>query len=230
MNIKSLPKKLTNLEKIIRSRALLKKYVKEKIEFSKPILTIKDQPLFHAKNINVVQGKYGTHKSRFAEHICSTLLMQDNCNINLIGLELNTESELMVCYVDTERNWSDQYSYSLQQIILNSGHKLKDEIKNFDFISLIEIDRKERFDSLCQYLEKLREDFKGHIIVILDVLTDLVENFNDPKQSLKLIDLLNTTINIYDTTFICLIHENPGDNFKARGHLVIYNCTTATPR
>jgi hypothetical protein len=39
------------------------------------------------------------------------------------------------------------------------------------------------------------------------------------KDSMKLIDMMNQTINRYDVTFLALIHENPGNTDKARGHL-----------
>ena len=58
-----------------------------------------------------------------------------------------------------------------------------------------------------------------HLFIILDVITDCVFNFNDTKDSMKLIDMMNQTINRYDVTFLCLIHENPGSADKARGHL-----------
>lgn len=44
-------------------------------------------------------------------------------------------------------------------------------------------------------------------------------NFNDPKESLALIDFMNSMINEFDITFICVIHENPGAGQKARGHI-----------
>ena len=210
--------KLTNLQKIIISRNILRENVKNKITFSKPIITINDQPLFYPRTINTIQGKSGTHKSRLAEHICSILLQKPGYNLDLLEMKLNDESNHSICYVDTERNLAEQYPYSLQQIIIKSGHNIRDDITNFDFITLIDIERSERFNSFRQYLDKMREAYKGHIFVILDVLTDLVENFNDPKLSLQLIDLLNSTINNYDITFLCIIHENPFQD-KARGHL-----------
>lgn len=211
------PIRLTNLEKIIRGRNILRENVKNKITFSKPIITINEQPLFFPRTINIIQGKSGTHKSRLAEHLCSILLKKPGLNIDLLGLQLN-EVNTSVCYVDSERNLSEQYPYSLQQILLNAGYNITDDIHHFDFITLIDIERAERFNSFRQYLEKIREDHTGHIFVILDVLTDLVDNFNDPKPSLQLIDLLNSTINTYDITFLCIIHENPFQE-KARGHL-----------
>ena len=212
------PKKTTNFEKIIKCRDILRENVKNTIQFSKPIITINGQPLFYPRTINVIQGKSGTHKSRLAEHLCSTLLKNDNNNVNILGLDIGESKQISVVYVDTERNLSEQYPYSLQQILKNAGYNITDELNYFDFISLIEIERCERFNSFREYLEKIREDHKGHIFVILDVLTDLVDNFNDPKPSLQLIDLLNSAINTYDITFLCIIHENPFQE-KARGHL-----------
>lgn len=206
-----------NLKKIMNSRDILKENVKNTISFSKPILRINDQPLFYPKTINVIQGKSGANKSRLAEHICSILLKNPESNIALLGLQ-SSDINTSVCYVDSERNLSEQYPYSLQQIKINAGYKIEDEISCLDFISLIEIDRAQRFRAFNEYLEMIRQTHKGHIFVILDVLTDLVDNFNDPKSSLQLIDLLNRSINTYNITFLCIIHENPNQD-KARGHL-----------
>lgn len=217
--VNSKERTLSNLEKIFKSRNILKENIRKKITFSKPIIFLNDEPLFYPRTINVLQGKSGTHKSRLAEHICSSLLKKKNFDSELLGLKGNNlENSISVCYVDTERNLSEQYPYSLQQIIKNAGYSDNEEIKNFDFISLIDIERKERFESFREYLETIRNNHKGHIFVILDVLTDLVDNFNDPKPSLQLIDLLNSAINTYDISFLCVIHENPFQE-KARGHL-----------
>jgi hypothetical protein len=69
------------------------------------------------------------------------------------------------------------------------------------------------------YLEHIRKQFPMHIFIVLDVITDCVFNFNDTKDSMKLIDMMNQSINRYNVTFLCLIHENPGSADKARGHL-----------
>jgi hypothetical protein len=69
------------------------------------------------------------------------------------------------------------------------------------------------------YLEHIRAQYNTHIFIVLDVITDCVFNFNDTKDSMKLIDMMNKSINRFDVTFLCLIHENPGSADKARGHL-----------
>lgn len=219
--------KLTNYEKLLRGREILRENVRKSITFSKPIVRLNDDPLFYQRTINVIQGKTGTHKSRLAEYICSAMLKKSDCNTDLLGLKLGDVKNPYVLYVDTERNLSDQFPYSIQQIIKNAGYQITDDIPNFDYISLIDIERSERFTAFREYLERKRKEFDSnseesnkefHFFVILDVITDLIDNFNDPKPSLQLIDLLNSAINNFDITFLCIIHENPFQE-KARGHL-----------
>lgn len=209
---------LTDYEKILCDKRILQKNVKAKINFSKPILILNDKPLIYPRTITVIQGKSGTHKSRLAEHICSVLLRNNDYEADLLGMKSNERNHL-ICYVDTERNLSEQFPYAIQQIKINSGYDISSDVNNLDTVSLIRIDRTNRFKELRNYLEKnLRQAYNGHIFVVLDVLTDLVENFNDPRDSMRLIDLLNSAINTYDVTFLCIIHENPFQD-KARGHL-----------
>ena len=207
---------LTNLEKILKSKIILSKNRKKKIEFSKPLLKISDESLIFPHSIVLIQGKSGTHKSRLAEHISSAFLRKSGYMRGI--LELEARENINVVYVDTERNLTEQFPYSIQQILINSGHEIDEEVNNFDYLSLIDIERGKRFEAFKEYLDTIREKYTDHVLIILDVLTDLIDNFNDPKPSLQLIDLLNSVINNYDVSFLCIVHENPNAE-KARGHL-----------
>jgi hypothetical protein len=147
------------------------------------------------------------------------MLKKTDCNNDLLGFKTNLLTHYAICYVDTERNLSEQLPYSLQQIQLKAGYEINEEPYGFDYISLLEFGREDRFDMLNIYLEHAPKKFPIHIFIILDVITDCIFNFNDTKDSMKLIDMMNQTINRYDVTFLCLIHENPGSADKARGHL-----------
>ncbi|MBK6835569.1 MAG: hypothetical protein IPG89_15365 [Bacteroidetes bacterium] len=207
------------LARLLESQKKIKENKGKPINFSQPILWQKDNPVFFPKTINVIQGKAGVHKSRLAETICAALLKIPESNRDLLDFKTNILTRYAVCYVDTERNLSDQLPYSLQQIQLKAGYNIQDHPYGFDYISLLEFGREERFDMLNIYLEHIRKQFPMHIFIVLDVITDCVFNFNDTKDSMKLIDMMNQSINRYDVTFICLIHENPGSTDKARGHL-----------
>jgi hypothetical protein len=204
---------------LLESQKKIKENKCKPINFSQPILWQKENPVFFPKTINVIQGKAGVHKSRLAETICASLLKTTESNRDLLHFKTNILTRYAVCYVDTERNLSDQLPYSLQQIQLKAGYPIEEHPYGFDYISLLEFGREDRFDMLNIYLEHIRKQFPMHIFIVLDVITDCVFNFNDTKDSMKLIDMMNQSINRYNVTFLCLIHENPGSADKARGHL-----------
>ncbi len=207
------------LKRLLESQQKIKENKGKPISFSQPIIWQKDNPVFFPKTINVIQGKAGVHKSRLAETVCAAMLKTPESNRDLLNFKTNILTRYAVCYVDTERNLSDQLPYSLQQIQLKAGYPIEEHPYGFDYISLLEFAREERFDMLNIYLEHIRKQFPMHLFIVLDVITDCVFNFNDTKDSMKLIDMMNQSINRYDVTFLCLIHENPGNTDKARGHL-----------
>jgi hypothetical protein len=123
-----------------------------------------------------------------------------------------------VILVDTERNHKEQLPFALQSIQLKAGYNKGDHPPNFRYASLLEVPRKDRFNILNEYLDKLKQEIKNPMFIVLDVLTDCVEDFNRPDKSLELIDSLNIAVNEYDVVFVCVIHQNPQSE-KMRGHL-----------
>ncbi len=207
------------LSLLLETRNKIAMAMKEPITFSKPILWKDEKAIIYPKTINVIQGKAGVHKSRLAETICSALLSSSNNNKDLLGFSKDPLARYVVVYVDTERNLSEQLPYALQQIKIKAGYKISDQVDDLDCVSLLEYERENRFEMLDIFLQYVRNQYKTHIFIVLDVITDCVFNFNDTKDSMKLIDMMNKSINRFDVTFLCLIHENPGNTDKARGHL-----------
>lgn len=213
-------KKSNNLEKILESREKIRKRSCETVTFSPPTITYQDIGVIYPNTINVIQGKKGVHKSRLTEVFCALMLCPD-LSKKFLGMKRNAMSSSVVLYVDTERNINDQFPYAIQKIKLMSGFGKEYEPPNLDFISLIDVPRQERFTTLKEYIEKFREKYQAYnLFIVFDVVTDCVEDFNNVRESLKFVDLLNETINKYNVTFLCVIHENPASgNDKGRGHL-----------
>ena len=211
--------KSNNLQKILRSKEILRENSSKAISFSKAIISSFGLGAIFPSTINVIQGKKGVHKSRLTETLCCTLLSR-NFGANFLGFKRDFTKTYAVLYVDTERNIKEQFPYAIQKIKEKSGYGIQDQPLNFDYISLIDVARNKRFETLKEYLELTREKYKDcQLFIVMDVITDCIENFNDPKESMKLVDLLNETINNYNVTFLCVIHENPSSGDKARGHL-----------
>ncbi|GGX33834.1 toprim domain-containing protein [Aquimarina muelleri] len=195
-----------------------------------PLLFHKDIGILYPRTINVIQGKAGVHKSRLAETICSALIKKESWETDVLHFRKNTQQAVSICYVDTERNLTEQFPYALQQILKKAGYQREDTPKDFDYISLLQVPRKDRFFALTSYIKRVKQMYAGHVIIILDVITDCIQDFNRSSDSMQLIDLMNDSINSEDVTFLALIHENPGSADKARGHLgteLLNKATTA---
>lgn len=211
-----------NLEKILASQSRIKENSCKTVTFSTPIITYNETGIIYPNTINIIQGKKGVHKSRLTEIFCGLMLSRNVCSTKkYLGMKRNMMVHSVVLYVDTERNINDQFPYAIQKIKLLAGYSKEEEPPNLDYISLIDIPRSERFETLNEYIQVFRTKFEAYnLFIVFDVVTDCVENFNDVRESLKLVDMLNETINKYNVTFLCVIHENPSaGNDKGRGHL-----------
>lgn len=209
-----------NLKKILASQQKIRQRSCEEIQFSKPIITYDDVGIIYPNTINIIQGKKGVHKSRLTEIFCAIMLCIESGK-EFLGMLRDCIGETVVLYVDSERNINDQFPHAIQKIKLMSGYKITDNPSNLDFISLIDIPRQERYETLDNYIRELRKLHQDkHLFIVFDVVTDCVGNFNDVFESMKMVDMLNYTINLSNVTFLCIIHENPSaGSEKGRGHV-----------
>jgi len=207
-----------NLKTVLETREKLKERKASEIRFSEPVLKQGENAVIFPHTINVIQGQAGVHKSRLAENICAAFLKLNGNQNELLGFSrLNFNATHTVVYVDTERNLSEQLPFALQSIQMKAGYNRADHPSNFEYISLLQINRKDRFAALDEYLNHLKKSIQSPLFIVLDVSTDCIEDFNKTDKSMELIDLMNIAINEHNVIFLCLIHENPKSD-KARGH------------
>jgi hypothetical protein len=210
----------SHLQHLLNMRQVLRDRTAGPVTCADPILTQDGEGIIWPHTINLIQGQTGTHKSRVAELFCSFLIADDSFQGEALGLAMSNKMgyPYSVCYVDTERNQQEQLIQAIQKIKERAGYERSENPVHFDYNSLLDIPRTERLEALRDYLGHIRGEMAGHLVIILDQMADCVTDFNDPKESMLLTDLLNIMVNQQDVTFICIIHENPGGS-KARGHL-----------
>ncbi len=206
------------LKLVLQTSELIKQRKGKDIQFSEPILRQNGNPVFFPNTINLIQGQAGVHKSRLVENICAAFLKRPQNDNELLGFtRTSATADYTVVYVDTERNFSEQLPYAMQSILVNAGYDKSENPDNFYYISLLQVERKDRFKVLQEYFQHLRKNTQNPMFIVLDVSTDCIEDFNRTDKSMELIDLMNMAVNEYNIVFLCLIHENPGSE-KARGH------------
>ena len=173
-------------------------------------------PIISQSTINIIQGKSGTHKSRLAELFCSLLLAHHlTCDTDF--LEFFNEIPVTVVYIDTERDFQEQYPAAIQRIRKNAGFDHKSKLTNFFPISIKKFSRSERLPAVNEWLNYAKSLSDKPLFVVLDVVTDCVSSFNNEKESLELFDTLGNFADDHNATFLICIHENPASE-KARGH------------
>lgn len=187
------------------------------VVFSPPLISREEVGIIGRNTINIVQGAFGSHKSRLAELLASLLLALTPEHPNFIGFVRQLLERFCVCYIDSERNLTEELPYAIQGIKLKAGYQLTDKPVDFRFTSIKSIDRARRFDAIEAFISHVREQTDLHLFVLIDVVTDAIGDFNDPKESMRLFDFLGNLCDRHNATFLLVIHQNPGTD-KARGH------------
>ena len=188
------------------------------IEFSKPFIECRGTGIIYPNTINVIQGKKGSHKSRLGENLVALLLNKEGKGFCGFNKRKDDKTEYSVLYVDTERNTQDQFPHAIQKMKFLAGYKKKEVCKNLNAVSLIQIPRQERAKVLSLFIQEKTKNLQGHLLIVLDVLTDCLGDFNNLADTNNLMDTINATIQKTNSTFLGIIHENPNSE-KARGHI-----------
>lgn len=188
-------------------------------------------PIILQGGLSLLQGKTGTHKSRKAENLCAAALskwhkyphdtilnryLDDTIPNRYLGFVCN---EYCVCvYLDTERSVNDEFPLAVQRIREKAGFQKTEQVPHFFALSLSQFERGERLEVIGLYLAYVQEQAKGKpIFVVIDVVTDCDETFNSDRGSMKMYDAFRQFSDMYNATFLLVIHENPFSE-KARGH------------
>lgn len=200
-----------------QNEAHLLEMASKEIVFSAPVISREGIGIFRKGTFNVIQGKFGVHKSRLAELFCSVLLQNDICKTDFIGYEKDPDAVYSVGYLDTERNIDEELPATIQSIREKSGYSKTEKMPNFYANSIKIINRKERLDALAIWIADIRQKDNNPLFIVLDVVTDCVESFNRDGESMLLFDFLGNLCDKHKVIFLLLIHENFGTE-KARGH------------
>jgi len=190
------------------------------IEIVPDLLTLGDTPIIKKYTINTIQGKEGTHKSRTAELLISLFLKRDSVhNDHFLGFRRNPMERPVVALVDTERNLKDELPFALQAIKRKAGYSKEEQPHNFRFVSLKAVPRRDRLKAMKDWVTGIRSTTTEHLFVVLDVVTDCVSSFNNDAEAMELFDFIGNMCEDHNCTFLLVIHENPGSEAKARGHV-----------
>jgi hypothetical protein len=206
------------LEILLDTEQLVAQRATQPIVYSPPLISRGEIPIIRRGTINVIQGKYGSHKSRLAEMFCSFLIANStDCLHHYLQFD-KTDEAITVVYIDTERNLTEEFPTAIQSIKQKGCYGINDTPTDFRFTSIKQVPRTKRLQAVQTFIEQVRTQTTYPMFVLLDVVTDCVSDFNNASESMQLYDYLGNLCDNYEATFLLVIHQNPNSE-KARGHL-----------
>lgn len=198
------------------------------LNYIKPLIINKaGDPFIMPKTINAIQGQTGTHKSRLSHLLISLLIKTQNANFDFLGLSVTDKykDKVKVLYLDTELN-SRQLIKAVESIKMSAGYSKQDKPVNFRLLPLVDLISIDKVNGEKGYLDTLIKDEltknpDSHLVIFLDIFTDMVKNSNDLEECQSLVRILLKYAEESNCTFITVIHQNISrDRYsKAIGHL-----------
>ena len=189
----------------------IEKYrVRHTDEVPKPdvVLSIGGQIVSTRKNIFGISGKAKVGKSFLMTLINSIVLKKGEMGVLESYLPKGKDK---ILYFDTEQSL---YHVSL---MLNRVKKIVEERK-MDNLLMYAFDSL-RTDDRYEYVKFLINNIEGVGLVIIDGVADLVKSVNDEVMAVDLADTLRRLATERDVAIGYVLHQNPSDNVKMRGHL-----------
>lgn len=211
------------LQKLINTHRTIIDAASKQVVFSPPWLSLDDAPVLSAGTITMIQGSFGSHKSRLAESLCSIILSKAPTTTDLKFKKYGLGSGYYLAYIDTERGISEAFPAAVQRIRERAGYDAQTDEGHFYPLSIKTIPRSERLQAVqmwVQYVRGIMTD-RGvpdwNLLLVLDVVSDCISDFNNVTESLLLFDYLNTLCENYRVCVLGVLHQNPGTD-KMRGH------------
>ena len=205
-----------------------------------PILQLKGITICTAGNISNIQGPAKSAKSSVMgaaiAAILRSLLGKPEATEETLGFDckLGTQDNELpkrILHFDTEQSPYHHYKFCMD--ILKRAKITIGEQKTlpFESYSLVNIDHHQRRNLIEHKATELARHAAGNGIacLFLDGVADIISDPNDARESFEVVEWLRQLAVKHQTTVITILHENPTDAGKARGHLgsqIIRKCET----
>jgi hypothetical protein len=208
---KELPIGVTPKQKKVSLQEILKHRVLPSDEIPKPecVLYFHDQMVMTRKNISCITGKAKVGKTFLMTLLNETILMKGDFHNTLKSFLPKGKDKII--YIDTE-----QSDYHILLILKRIKDVVSDEkIENLYMFNFDAIDIEKR----KEYTRELIYAIDGVGLVVIDGIADLIYDPNDIRESSQMVSDLRKWSVEKDLHIVNVIHQNPSENQKMRGHL-----------
>lgn len=180
----------------------------DKIPLPDVVLSVNGQIVSTRKNIFGITGKAKVGKTFLMTLINSAVLKKGEFGVLASYLPKGKDK---IIYIDTEQS---EYHVSL---VLDRIKKISEDHKmeNLLMYAFDAVPTQQRFE----YTEHLINETPGVGLVIIDGIADLVKSVNDEIIATDTADWMRRMATVNDVAIGYVLHQNPSDSSKMRGHL-----------
>jgi hypothetical protein len=202
-------------EKVIDKKMSVSDLMKYRVipsdEVPKPdaVLFFNEQMVMSRQNISCVTGKAKVGKTFLMTLINESILHKGEFQ-GVLSSYLPKGKDKII-YIDTEQS-KYHISLILQRIKLVIKDEKIDNVYMFNFDALSTENRRNSVETLIYGLE-------GVGVVIIDGIADLIFDTNDIRESANMVDDLRKWATEKDLHIVNVLHQNPSQSEKMRGHL-----------
>ena len=181
----------------------------------RPIYTLADAVIATQGNIQAVTGQAKSGKTALLSGFIASTMDPTG---DTLGVKSSNPDGAAVIHFDTEQSRYDHHAVIAQALRRAGRQAAPDWLHSY---SLADVGIDERLRLFRHQLDAARKAHGAIHSAIIDGIGDLCHDPNDSKEAFALVAESHRLAIDYDTTIICVLHENPGDNQhgKTRGHL-----------
>lgn len=188
----------------------------------KDILTLNGRRILSMGNVGTLVAPPGSGKSQICEAMCAANI---NPMCDTFGFKvLSVAGDGGVLYVDTERSWNDAiagiHRIKMRVDVKKNPSLLRKDgvLKGLIYESMVGVPTISQRKALLESIIRKGNEGAPFRLIIIDGITDFVEDVNDAKEGPGIIAWLISMSNRYNTAVFTTIHDNPAINKnKARG-------------
>ena len=180
----------------------------------RPIYTLSGSTVATQGNIQAITGQAKTGKTALLSGFIAATMEPTG---DTLGVQSSNPDGAAVIHFDTEQSCYDHHHAIMQALRRAGWQAAPDWLYSY---SLADVGIDERLRLFRHQLDAARKAHGAIHSAIIDGIGDLCYDPNDSKEAFALVAELHKLAIDFDTTILCVLHENPGsETGKTRGHL-----------
>lgn len=186
-----------------------------------PIISIDGHTISTSGNITMISGDSKAGKSAFCSIILAGAVRGHNNDYD--GLDSlvvdGNEAKKAVIHIDTEQAQHNHYKNLKYAVLKRSGRDSDSDPSYFYSYNIRVMDLEDRKNFTKELLVKAARADNGIHLIVIDGIADYISSVNDEQASNEMVHFFDKLSIKYECPIIAIVHLNPGDNNKPRGHL-----------